>query len=280
MSASREHYDRTQTTAVSESITLSTMSLSDQHATTNTPQPPPLVPRDSMAISIAPSSSLLSISTPVSDKDNDNPKKQKLDTQGSLSAPKTRLHAFLRQYPWLMGWNHEDWWPCWIGLFLFALIAVAVHHNIPSAHFEPWTANPFDSLHGTNNLDLLVLFPLQGLLVWLALWAVQAKNWSKFYRGFFVIYSLSFLSKWLAAQRNVKSASLGDSIWAILFGTMLRNIMAGAPLPDGRSKALPPWLKVAQQTELYIAISLVLLWYVCSRAAYIHVAALLEDISD
>ncbi|KAG0309813.1 hypothetical protein BGZ98_007547 [Dissophora globulifera] len=35
--------------------------------------------------------------------------------------------------------------------------------------------------------------------------------------------------------------------------------MAGAPTADGHSKALPPWLKVAQQTELYIAISLVLL---------------------
>ncbi|ORZ12471.1 hypothetical protein BCR41DRAFT_307768 [Lobosporangium transversale] len=158
-----------------------------------------------------------------------------------------------------MGWNHEDWWPCWIGLFLFALVAIAVHNKIPAAHFAPWTSNPFDSLNGKANLDLLVLFPLQGFLVWLALWAVQVKNWSKFYKGFAVIYSLSFLSKWLAAQRNIKSASLGDSIWAILFGTLLRNIMAGAPLPDGRSKSLPGWLKIAQQTELYIAISLVLL---------------------
>ncbi|KAF9926548.1 hypothetical protein FBU30_003875 [Linnemannia zychae] len=158
-----------------------------------------------------------------------------------------------------MGWNHEDWWPCWIGLFLFALVSTAVRFNIPAAHFLPWSTNPFDTFKTIGNLDLLILLPLQGLLVFLSLWAIDAKNWKEFYKGFLVIESLSLLSKWLAAQKNVKSASLGDSIWAILFGAMLRNAMAGAPLPDGRSKPLPAWLKVAQQTELYIAISLVLL---------------------
>ncbi|KAK3819559.1 MAG: hypothetical protein J3Q66DRAFT_334886 [Benniella sp.] len=171
------------------------------------------------------------------------------------SAPQT----FSSRHPWLMGWNHEDWWPCWIGLFLFAMVAIAVHHGIPAAHFEIWSSNPFDSLRGNKNLDLLVLFPLQGLLVWLALWAIKAKAWNDFWKGYLVVYSLSFLSKWLAAQKAIKSASLGDSIWAILFGAVLRNVMAGTPQPDGRSKPLPPWLKVAQQTELYIATSLVLL---------------------
>ncbi|KAG0253611.1 hypothetical protein BG011_006261 [Mortierella polycephala] len=158
-----------------------------------------------------------------------------------------------------MGWNHEDWWPCWIGLFLFGMVSIAVRHDIPAARFQPWASNPFDSLHGDGNYGLLVLFPLQGLLVWLAMWAIKAKAWSEFPKGYLVVYVFSFLSKWLAAQMNVKSASLGDSIWAILFGAILRNVMAGSPQPDGRSKPLPPWLKVAQQTELYIAISLVML---------------------
>lgn len=177
------------------------------------------------------------------------------DEKGT-SEPQT----FSSRHPWLMGWNHEDWWPCWIGLFLFAMVAIAVHHGIPAAHFEIWSSNPFDSLGGSKNLDLLVLFPVQGLLVWLALWAIKAKAWSDFWKGYLVVYSLSFLSKWLAAQKAIKSASLGDSIWAILFGAILRNVMAGSPQPNGRSKPLPPWLKVAQQTELYIATSLVLLW--------------------
>lgn len=197
---------------------------------------------------------------------NESEKKSPLPaTDSSTQSSKKDSHekqadTFLTRHPWLMGWNSEDWWPCWIGLFLFAMVAIAVRYDIPEAHFKIWSSNPFDSLHGTGNLDLLVLFPLQGLLVWLALWAIGAKAWKQFPQGYLVVYVLSFLSKWLAAQKSIKSASLGDSIWAILFGTILRNAMGGKAQPDGRSKPLAPWLKVAQQTELYIAISLVLLW--------------------
>ncbi|KAG0341681.1 hypothetical protein BG004_005946 [Podila humilis] len=136
------------------------------------------------------------------------------------------------------------------------MVAIAVRYNVPEAHFLPWSSNPFDSLKSQGNYDLLVLFPLQGLLVWLALWAINAKAWKEFPKGYLVVYSVSFLSKWLAAQKSIKSVSLGDSIWAILFGAVIRNAMGGKAMPDGRSKPLVPWLKVAQQTELYIAISI------------------------
>ncbi|KAG0045698.1 hypothetical protein BGZ83_009079 [Gryganskiella cystojenkinii] len=220
--------------------------------------------RRSLSISVASSTDSHPNNTRGSDskKPGSTPNSNNLEDDSKGLSKKdndTPADTFLSRHSWLMGWNHEDWWPCWIGLFLFALIAVAVHNKIPIAHFYPWGSNPFDSLKDKGNYDLLVLFPLQGILVWFALWMINAKAWNEFYKGFLVIYGLSFLSKWLAAQKSIKGASLGDSIWAILFGAILRNAMAGAPLPDGRSKPLPPWLKVAQQTELYIAISLVLL---------------------
>ncbi|KAF9582668.1 hypothetical protein BGW38_010907 [Lunasporangiospora selenospora] len=201
---------------------------------------------------------------PVTEDELDLPGYKEPSSQNCLG----RTRAFLQRHPWLMGWNHEDWWPCWIGLFLFFLVSVSVHYSIEGAHFQPWTSNPFDSLHTRPNLGLIVLAPLQGLLVFLAVYATGAKNWREFYKGFMVIYALSFLSKWLASQKNIKSASIGDSIWAILFGTLLRNIMTGGSTPStsgttpgaaAQSRPLPGWLKVAQQTELYIAISLVLL---------------------
>ncbi|KAG0202338.1 hypothetical protein BGX28_005126 [Mortierella sp. GBA30] len=210
---------------------------------------PALVSRNSMSISIASADSTITEKKKGQDSQDDSEK----------SEIEKKPDTFLSRHPWLMGWNHEDWWPCWIGLFLFAMISIAVHNGIPAAHFALWSTNPFDSLHGKANYGLLVLFPLQGLLVWLAMWAIKAKSWNEFYKGYLVIYVLSFLSKWLAAQSSIKGASLGDSIWAILFGAILRNVMASKPLPDGRSRPLAPWLKVAQQTELYIAISLVLL---------------------
>ncbi|GJJ76746.1 hypothetical protein EMPS_09105 [Entomortierella parvispora] len=217
--------------------------------------------RRSLSISVASSTESHPNNTHSGDskKSSGNVNNEPDDDSKGLSKKDTAPNTFLTRHPWLMGWNHEDWWPCWIGLFLFALVAIAVHKGVPMAQFLPWGSNPFDSLKGTGNYGLLVMFPLQGLLVWLALWMIKAKAWEQFYLGFIVVYVISLFSKWLAAQNSIKSASLGDSIWAILFGAILRNVMAGAPLPDGRSKPLPPWLKVAQQTELYIAISLVLL---------------------
>lgn len=53
------------------------------------------------------------------------------------------------------------------------------------------------------------------------------------------------------------SASLGASIWAIILGCLLRNILSF--FQKDSNQQLPPWIKIAQQTELYIAISLVLL---------------------
>ncbi|KAF9380682.1 hypothetical protein CPB97_008191 [Podila verticillata] len=244
-------------------LSIATTPVPDDHSSLDTPasQPiqlqtmpsrPPLTSHNSMSISIASSSS-----PTHSHIDESQPPLKKKDAKQD-DVP-NRLQTWTQAHPWLMGWNHEDWWPCWIGLFFFTLVSISVHHGIPAAHFAPWSANPFESLAGKSNLALLILAPLQGLLVFLAVWSVNTSHWRQFYKGFLVIYSLAFLSKWLAAQKNIKSASLGDSIWAILFGAVLRNIMAGAPLPDGRSKPLPAWLKVAQQTELYIAISLVLL---------------------
>ncbi|KAI1296375.1 hypothetical protein EDD11_007361 [Mortierella claussenii] len=217
--------------------------------------PIPATRQRSMSISIASAQ----FSTSCDEKKKSLSTLAETQAQTKESKEHQQPQSFLSRHSWLMGWNHEDWWPCWIGLFLFGMVAIAVHKGLGPAHFALWTSNPFDSLHGNENYELLVLFPLQGLLVWLALWAIKAKAYREFWRGYIVVFVLSFFSKWLAAQKSIKGASLGDSIWAILFGAVLRNVMAGSPQPDGRSKPLPPWLKVAQQTELYIATSLVLL---------------------
>ncbi|KAI9231934.1 MAG: hypothetical protein BYD32DRAFT_429603 [Podila humilis] len=222
--------------------------------TATTTTPPPLVSRNSMVISEA-----SSLDTQTNEKKENPPPTEPSKDMKEVDVERSAFHTFCRAHPFLTGWNHEDWWPCWIGLFLFGMVAIAVRYNVPEAHFDVWSSNPFDSLKPQGNYDLLVLFPLQGLLVWLAMWGTEAKAWKEFPKGYLVVYACSFLSKWLAAQKSIKSASLGDSIWAILFGAIIRNAMGGKAMPDGRSKPLPPWLKVAQQTELYIACSLVLL---------------------
>lgn len=70
------------------------------------------------------------------------------------------------------------------------------------------------------------------------------------------LYFFSFaVSKYSVKLVILHKASLGDSIWAIILGCFLRNVFSYF----AKSNILPPWLKIAQQTELYISISLVLL---------------------
>ncbi|KAL0081536.1 hypothetical protein F4703DRAFT_1867326 [Phycomyces blakesleeanus] len=92
-----------------------------------------------------------------------------------------------------------------------------------------------------------------GAMLWLAMGATQTPHWRFYGTGYAVVFCVALLSKILASNVTLHKASIGDSIWAIVLGCVIRN-MIGIFRPT-----LPPWLKVSQQTELYIAISLVLL---------------------
>ncbi|CAO3668627.1 hypothetical protein G6F70_007617 [Rhizopus microsporus] len=156
---------------------------------------------------------------------------------------------------WLLWWNSEEWWPCWIGLIFFGCITSAVKHNIPSPKFLPWEKNPFLTFATPGNYGLLVICVMMGVLLWLSMAATRARNWKKFPLGYSVVFIIALISKMLASNVTLHKASIGDSIWAIILGCLLRNVIPFFT----KSNSLPPWLKIAQQTEPYIAISLVLL---------------------
>ncbi|CEP07338.1 hypothetical protein [Parasitella parasitica] len=156
---------------------------------------------------------------------------------------------------WLLWWNSEEWWSCWIGLIFFGSIASAVKHNIPQPQFLPWEHNPFHTFDTAGNFGLFVIFAVMGMLLWIAMAATGAPHWKRFPVGFVCVFMIALISKMLASNVVLKKGSVGDSIWAIILGCVIRNVMSWAT----KSSILPPWLKVAQQTELYIAISLVLL---------------------
>ncbi|KAI9281100.1 hypothetical protein BY458DRAFT_499578 [Sporodiniella umbellata] len=160
-----------------------------------------------------------------------------------------------RKWQWLLWWNSEEWWSCWIGLVFFGCISSAVKHGIPSPQFLHWDRNPFMTFATPGNYGLLVIGVMMGAFLWLSMAATSTTNWKKFPLGYSVVFLVALISKILANNVTLHQASIGDSIWAIIFGCFLRNCL---PLYT-KSNAVPGWLKVALQTELYIAISLVLL---------------------
>ncbi|ORZ17693.1 hypothetical protein BCR42DRAFT_460331 [Absidia repens] len=96
-----------------------------------------------------------------------------------------------------------------------------------------------------------------GALLWLAMALYQPTYWQLLPIGYVVVFFVALISNMLASNAVLHSASLGASIWAIILGCLLRNLVGY--LQKDKNQPIPPWLKIAQQTELYIAISLVLL---------------------
>ncbi|ORZ12287.1 hypothetical protein BCR42DRAFT_331753 [Absidia repens] len=146
---------------------------------------------------------------------------------------------------------------CWIGFILFGGVTAAVLRGIPSPVFEPWDKNPFLTFANPGNYGLIVLFFVMGGLLWLAMALYQPTHWQVFPIGYVAVFFVALISNMLASNAVLHQASLGASIWAIILGCLLRNVLSY--LQKDKNQPLPPWIKIAQQTELYIAISLVLL---------------------
>jgi uncharacterized membrane protein YadS len=176
-------------------------------------------------------------------------KKMSAPRKNSYVAVQTPVPPAISKSYWF---NREEWWPCWLGFFAFIKIGVFVHWDIDIPEMQFWTTNPIDSLTHKSNYGLPYLFVFQLCALWVALKAVGAQGANLFPLGFFVVFFLAFVSKVLAKQEDLHSASMGDSIWAIFFGVIVTNVFYPTKTPA--------YLKIAQQTELYIATSLVLLF--------------------
>ncbi|KAG2235496.1 hypothetical protein INT48_007894 [Thamnidium elegans] len=189
-----------------------------------------------------------------SSNDSDSAGEEIVPTLSSTKVPAQKKAAWFKM-SWLLWWNSEEWWSCWIGLIFFGCVASAVKHDIPSPEFLRWSKNPFLTFAAIGNYALPVICVAMGLMLWVSMAATNAPNWKKFPYGYAVVFFIALVSKMLASNEILKKGSIGDSIWAIILGCFLRNMLPFFT----KSSIIPPWLKTAQQTELYIAISLVLL---------------------
>lgn len=119
----------------------------------------------------------------------------------AASFPQTEF--LTKHQKWFLWWNSEEWWACWIGFIFFGIVYGCVSHNIPQPEFMPWRVNPFSTFATQGNYGLLVLFPTIGLLVWLSLTCIQAKNWSKYPLGYMLVFFIALISKMLANNGTI-----------------------------------------------------------------------------
>lgn len=116
------------------------------------------------------------------------------------STPPPPENFIQKHKTWLLWWNLEEWWACWIGFIFFGIVCGCVSHSVPQPEFLPWRTNPFDTFATPGNYGLLALFPAMGLLVWLGLTSIQAPNWSRFPMGYVLVFFIALISKMLASN--------------------------------------------------------------------------------
>jgi hypothetical protein len=75
----------------------------------------------------------------------------------TISETDNKKKRFIHKIPfkksWLLWWNSEEWWSCWIGMIFFGCIASAVKDNIPSPQFLHWEKNPFSTFAAVGHYD-------------------------------------------------------------------------------------------------------------------------------
>ncbi len=76
----------------------------------------------------------------------------------------------------------------------------------------------------------------------------MGEKWSGFAKGFAFVFLLSFVSLFLASQKNLKDLGVEYAVWAIVLGLLISNTIG-----------TPKWASSALKTEFYIKTGLIIM---------------------
>jgi len=188
----------------------------------------------------------------------------------------------------------SDWNSVWIGVFHFACVVAAVflgaNENAIPEFLPKWNGNPLDSLQGiavfiklvpgwsfNGAVYLCAFLSLLGTLVLMLLplglsCLCQGCKPKQVLPPFCVLFLLAVLARWLGANQPLGKVGLGSTVWALLFGLFIVNVI-------GYDKCCPSlirWLSPAsKQGEFYIKIGLVLMAVQLQKLAEFGLPALI-----
>ena len=145
-------------------------------------------------------------------------------------------------------YKKEDWWACWIGLFILALCIsgiTGIAYKLPKVH--EWVANPLAALPSDTLLAYLIMF-IGLLIIYLIAVRIIGERVKTYVPAFLVVFIIGILSMVIGAQTTLKAYGLSYPLWALILGLIISNTVG-----------VPKWMKAGVRTELYIKCGLVVL---------------------
>lgn len=151
---------------------------------------------------------------------------------------------------------NQEWIPIIVGLIGVVVSTISGIFGLQTPNFLIWSSYRADQAFTfVFVMELIVLFFLMMIPLYvMVLYQGREKGLNKgFPLGFALVFTLALISKLLAHQEYMLKYGISDSIWAILFGIILSNVVWR------EKKDVPNWFDSSLLTEPYIATSLVML---------------------
>lgn len=140
--------------------------------------------------------------------------------------------------------QNEDWWACFIGLFILLLAIIGILPNTPK--IAKWTSLAAAFPKGWSTLGTtILLFIAMGILTFIG--GIFMKfDLKRYIPGFAVVFALTFISMVISKQAFIKKWGISYVLFALVFGLIISNIFK-----------VPKFLKAGGQTEFFVKIGLV-----------------------
>lgn len=145
---------------------------------------------------------------------------------------------------WSSLWRSEDWWSCWIGLFILVLATAGMLPHMPK--IATWTSLGAAFPKGWSTLGTTIVLFITMCVLTIIGAAFMKRDIKLYIPGFIVIFALSFISMVISKQAFVKKWGISYVLFALVFGLIISNFFK-----------VPKILKAAALTEFFVKIGLV-----------------------
>jgi uncharacterized integral membrane protein (TIGR00698 family) len=162
-----------------------------------------------------------------------------------------------RRIDWSSLWKKEDWWAVYVGLFLVAIVFVAMLMNPANSPLNilkgampvvGWPKNDLIKHFATNWLNYVFMYVLLLALTGIGT-TLMGEKIGNYIKGFTLLFVIGLFTLIIGSQEVINHYGLEYPFWAIVIGMVIGNIWT-----------FPDWFNaVAKRTEFFIKTGIVLL---------------------